>query len=317
MKLSKLFPKSVQRHLEMNAGAFYAVNNLWYNIKADKLTGLALNCNKRGVSDTNFGRELVVSLTTYGRRLHNVHVIIESIMQGSLLPNRIVLWVDEKLREKPLPIAIQRQVERGLEVIYCKDIRSYTKLVPALLHFPEANIITIDDDVIYNYDLVESLVNANAEYSDCIVAKRCHRIVMGRDGRPVSYNDWHFGDGYMFPTSLNFFTGVGGVLYPSGALDSEVLNEHVFSSICPLADDVWFFAMALKKGTKVMRAFASSPIGDDFLVNSDLQAGGLCQQNVAKNQNDKQIAAVFAKYNLYGKLKDENKRVKDLLAQSK
>ena len=310
MKLSNLLPQALRRHLFMNEATYNAVANLWYNMKADKLTDLALNSTKRGISDQNFGHELIVSLTTYGSRLHSVHTIIESIMQGSLLPNRIVLWVDEKLKDKPLPIALQHQMTRGLEVAYCTDIRSYTKLLPALRKFPKADIITIDDDVIYNFDLVESLVNAHVEYPDCIVARRCHRIVLGgKEMKPVAYNKWLMGGGYQTPTYLNFFTGGGGAYYPAGSLDPEVLNEDVFLSICPLADDVWFNAMAIKSGTRIMRAYASSPVGDDFLVSSVLQAGGLCQQNVVHGENDRQIKAVFEKYDLFGVLREEKERV--------
>ena len=39
--------------------------------------------------------ELIVSLTTYSKRIYQVHLVIETLMEQTLKPNRIVLWLDE------------------------------------------------------------------------------------------------------------------------------------------------------------------------------------------------------------------------------
>ena len=285
------------------------VRNLPFAMKADALTEKAINCTRPGVSDKHYGNELIVSLTTYSHRLYSVHLTIESIMQGTVLPNRIILWLGEEMRELPLPVVLQNQVKRGLEIAFCKDIRSYTKLMPTLCEYPSADVITIDDDLIYNYDLVESLVNAHDAYGDCIVARRIHRIVMGEDNRPLPYAQWEWGHGYNDPTHLNFFTGVGGVYYPADSLDKEVYNEKVFTEICKYADDIWFNAMALKKGTKVMRARSINPQGEDYLMNMSVQDIALCLINNGQSQNDIQLKAVFERYGLYPLLSKELERM--------
>ena len=102
---------------------------------------------------------------------------------------------------------------------------------------------------------------------------------------------------------LNFFTGVGGVLYPPGSLDEEVYNETTFVSICEYADDVWFNAMALKKGTLVNKVYTRNSSGDDYLLNVEVQDVGLVNLNTKGEMlNDTQIKAVFSKYDLYKKL---------------
>lgn len=84
-------------------------------------------------------------------------------------------------------------MNRGLEVALCKNVRSYTKLYPALCNCPDSDVITIDDDIMYKYDLVESLVNTHRNYGDCIVAHRTHRIILGTDGLPAPYTQWGWG----------------------------------------------------------------------------------------------------------------------------
>lgn len=91
------------------------------------------NSKEKGVSSNLIcDKQVVVSLTTHGSRLYDVHLAIESIMQGTIRPNKIILWISEKDKSVALPVYLQNQQMRGLEIKYCTDIRSYTKLIPAL-----------------------------------------------------------------------------------------------------------------------------------------------------------------------------------------
>lgn len=279
------------------------VDRLQYEMKANEMINLMLNSTSSGISDKNYSDEkLIVSLTTYGKRLKDVSITIESIMQGSMKPNRIMLWIDESWKGAPLPIALQNQQLRGLEVCYCEDIRSYTKLVPALHECPNDIIITIDDDVLYRYDLVERLFNEHLKNPNMIIANRIHKIVLGKDGKPLQYNEWKWSTKDDDVSPLNFFTGVGGVLYPPHSLDDEVFNDKVFLDICKYADDIWFNAMALKKGTKVLKGQSYNENGIDYYYTE--QKESLRNVNVnGDGLNDVQLKCVFEKYFLYDRLK--------------
>ncbi len=282
------------------------LQRLEYQLKQDVLIDKIMHCTESGVSSERLCEgELIVSLTTYGRRFYDVAATIESIMQGTVKPNRIVLWLGEELKEKPLPITLQKQMKRGLEVEYVKDIRSYTKLVPCLKKYPEACIITIDDDMIYDYDLVEKLVNTHLEYPENIISNEIHRLVLDKSGKPVTFFNWKHGIDPEDDSPLNFLMGVGGVFYPPHALHDEVLNEDVFLNICKYADDVWFYAMALMKGTGIRRGINRRNGGHDRVTNWNVQDMGLLNinDNRKKCMNDIQLKAVFDKYNLYDKLK--------------
>ncbi len=284
----------------------HGMQRIEYCMRHDDMVEKALNCNVPGITtDRLCGHEVIVSLTTYGKRLLDVSPTIESIMQGSMKPNRIVLWLDNGLEGSPLPIALQRQCERGLEIAFCKDLRSYKKLIPALCKFPEAVVITIDDDAIYNYDLVEKLVNAHKLYPHDIVANRVHRMVLGKDGCPIPYMEWNWCVNPPLEESspLLFFTGVGGVLYPPGSFNSAVTDEAVFMEICKSADDVWFNSMALMAGTKVRKCYTHDVKGEDYILNEDVQDVGLLHINISKaGGNDRQLKAVYDKYGLWNKL---------------
>lgn len=271
--------------------------------KALQLTEQVHHSTERGISSEKLcDEEIIVSLTSYGKRIYDVYLAIESIMQGSIKPNRILLWLsEEEFSNKVLPQTLQKQVERGLEIRFCKDIKSYNKLIYTLKEFPKACTITIDDDLIYNFDLVENLVAAHKNDPNCIWANRIHEMTYNKDGSLKSYLQWLFTVNHDCTNKKNnFFTGVGGVLYPPNSLHKEVFNEDVFMGICPTADDVWFNAMARLKGTEIRKSYTHSPNGEDFLVNESLQSEGLITINNNPNncQNNKQIKAVFEKYGI-------------------
>jgi len=247
--------------------------------------------------------DIIVSLTTYGKRLYEVHLTIESIMEQTLKANRIVLWIDNSLKDKRLPVSLERLQDRGLEIRYCKDIRSYTKLIPSLKAFPDDAIITVDDDILYDFDVLERLINGHIESPELILANRMHFIKKKSNGQIDHYNKWNQYVKQYEAHPNNFPTGVGGVLYPPQCFDEEVFRDDIFLDICKYADDIWFKAMALKKGTLSKSVFTKNAKGEDYLINDDVQDVGLKQINVNKSLNDKQFNAVFERYDLIKKLK--------------
>lgn len=279
------------------------INEIRFRIKYDELTTKALSESEIGVTKKQYGdSQIIVSLTTHGKRIYDVHAAIESIMQGSVKPNKIILWISEDYRNTILPLTLQKQQKRGLEIEYCKDIRSYTKLIYALKKFPNASIVTIDDDTIYPHDLLESLVNAHTESPYCICANWIREYPKNLDKNYMSILQWEQISDTTEISERYFFEGFAGVLYPPYSLDSEVFNENIFLDICKYADDVWFNAMALKANTKVKYAWKHYSIAS-FNYNEDVQCVAL--QNVNNNGevlNDVQIKAVFNKYNLWHKL---------------
>lgn len=280
----------------------YIARQVKENIRTQYMQDKVMSTTEMGISSTKLcEHEVVVSLTTHGIRIHNVCLAIESIMQGSVKPNRIVLWLsEEEFKGKLLPISLQNQVKRGLQIEYCRDIRSFKKLIPSLKMFPEACIVTIDDDVIYDFDLVENLIKTHIENPTVVCANRIHRLELSENKMPISYIQWQWGINDYMPNKLNFFTGVGGVLYPPNIFLQEVFNESVFMDICEFADDVWFNAMLMLNKVSIIKSYTHSLQGEDYVEISDVKYVGLCNENVNSHscRNDIQIKAVWDKYKL-------------------
>lgn len=304
MKMVNILKKIRQRFFMISDNNFL-MHQILFNQKKYILEQNILQIQELGVTNEKYcDHDIIVSLTTYSKRIYDVHLTIESIMEQTMKANRIILWLDYSFENQPLPKALQLLQKRGLEIEYCKDIRSYKKLIPALKKFPEDAIITIDDDVMYEFDLLEKLISAYQKDSSCIYCNRAHVMRLNETGNLLSYLQWTWGSNDTEANILNFPTGVGGILYPPHSLDEEVFNEFVFFDICKYADDVWFKAMAMKKGTLCKKVYTHNPKGEEYLENEMVQDIALGRINVqGEILNDKQIEAVFMKYNLYPLLK--------------
>ena len=244
---------------------------------------------------------LIVSLTTHATRLYEVHLTIESILLGSLKPHHVILWIDDN-DDRPLPLALERQTARGLKVMRTAPMRSYAKLVPALGLFPDADIVTIDDDIFYPTDFLERLVESHRRYPGAVIANVIMQLTRNAEGIPQEIRDWPY-----IPTTEPspaspdlFFEGFGGVLYPAGSMPPETLDNGLFRSLCPTADDVWFNAMTRLAATPV-HVCLRSPYDFIAATNPACQGSALNLINNSQRRNDDQLLAVWRHFNLQGK----------------
>lgn len=239
----------------------------------------------------------VVSLTSYPKRINLVHKTIQSLLRQNLKPGKIILWlaVEEfPHREKDLPTSITRLVDDRFNVCFYHNIRSYKKLIPTLKLYPDSVIITVDDDMVYGENLLDSLVSSYVKYPEMIHCCRCHLVQLGDDGNPLPYKKWLWNDSltHIYPSYRNFFTGVGGVLYPPHSLCLDVFDEQKFNELCPDGDDVWFWAMAVLNGTLINRIDAYGRVKFGYIEGS--QQDALWKTN--KRYNDFMISKIFKYY---------------------
>ena len=281
------------------------IHQIRFNQKKYILEQNILYSQELGVTDEKYcNHDIIVSLTTYSKRIYDVHLAIESVMEQTMKANRIILWLDYSFEKQPLTRALQLLQKRGLEIEYCKDIYSYKKLIPTLQKCPNDAIITIDDDLIYEFDLLEKLIMAYQKDPSYIYCNRHHLMRKDDEGKLLPYTQWTWNYIGLDANIMNFPTGGGGALYPPHSLDEEVFNENEYLDICRYADDVWFKAMAMKKGTLSKKVYTHDPKGEEYFLNENIQDTGLYLINTQGAMlNDRQIEAVFTKYNLYKLLK--------------
>lgn len=223
---------------------------------------------------------VMVSLTSYGKRLGIVHLTVLSLMGQSVRPDRIVLWLDAE--EGAVPGSLKMLEKYGLDIRYgCEDLKGHKKYFWALREFADSCVITVDDDVMYPADTVESLLAAHGRYPDAVVARRVNRMVVA-DGALAPYADWEFEwHGDDVPRDDLLATGVGGVLYPPHCFGDLAFDLGPIAGTGLGNDDLWLKANEIIYGRKVAWApcdlphpYAIVPDQDDGLFDGNVQGGG-------------------------------------------
>lgn len=252
--------------------------------------------------------ELIVSVTTFPKRINKIWIVVESILRQTLQPKLVVLTLS-KLQfssKELLPANLLNLEKEGLlEIIWTNDdLRSHKKYYDVMQKYPHDIIVTIDDDFIYANTMLENLYNFHLLYPNSIIT----HLALQRHGS--NYQEWQ---NLFFkpvaPTYNIMQYGGSGVLYPPASLHLDAFNKDTIKECCPLADDLWLNAMALLKGTLIAKT--NYDIYLMPVIFRDDQP--LFKENVLENKNNDQIRALECKYgSLFFERKDSNRKKLDV-----
>ena len=221
------------------------VLNPYIRYKADNLGSYL------GVNELKREPQIIVTLTSYEKRFEDLEIAIYSLLNQSLKPDRIILWLSDRYDSiNDLPYSLTRFIKNGLEIRFVKDIKSYTKVIYTFKEFPDAIIVTADDDVYYSKTWLEKLYYSYVTHPNDIQVHRAHRVVV-ENNKIMPYESWTKHVEEESARFDNFLTGVGGVLYPPNCFSKEVLRADIFLKKAPYADDIWLWVMALAHGRKI------------------------------------------------------------------
>lgn len=232
---------------------------------------------------------VVVTLTSHAPRFGGLLFTLRSLLAQQVRADRTILWVGSEARPF-LPAGIAGLP--GLEIRETLDIGPYTKLIPALDLCPDACLVTADDDTYYRPTWLGDLVQAWDGTSRHIPCHRAHRILQGPDGLPLPYSRWDAEiDGPAAGDDI-FATGVGGVLYPPGALPPEARDVALFRRLAPRTDDLWLHVVGRMAGARVEKIGRYQPL----LTKPSTQAAALAHANVDGGENDASLKRLIAHF---------------------
>lgn len=239
---------------------------------------------------TNYDSPVIVSLTSYKPRFRKLYLTIKCLLRQSIKPNKIILWVSyDDYRFLPENVKEMSKKNHYFEIYTCEDIKSYKKIIPSLKKFPNAHIVTADDDVFYPKNwLLYLLKELNSERT--VITHRAHEPIFVND-LLMPYDSWNHNIEKQ-KTKIIFPTGVGGILYSRNSLPQETLNQEEFMNLAQSADDLWLFWMASKNN--VTYKLTKKRMNIVPWINS--HKGGLAEKNVDGKINDEVINNLQVKY---------------------
>lgn len=209
------------------------------------------------MTENKHKQQVVISMTSFPAAIPFAEDAVRSLLNGSVLPDKLILYVTlSQFAEGEMPeglLALAKESPVFEIRNYDRDIRSYRKLIPALADFPEAIIVTVDDDVYYHHNMLKDLLDLHAQIPDAILAHRAKRIKYGKPYKKwCKYRWYHFLFKRIYRRFDNIQTGVGGVLYPPHSLRADMMDVELFTKLAPSTDDIWFWAAGAANGFPVV-----------------------------------------------------------------
>lgn len=240
---------------------------------------------------------VIVSLTSYPARFEAVAQTLEPLFRQTVAPDCIQLWLaeDEFPQTGDLPKSLRDLADIGLEIKWCKrSLKPHTKYFWAMRENPDAIIITIDDDIVYPLNLVETLLQVHYRHPEAIVANRTHIVTLDESGSIAKYSDWMFEQTSICGTPRRdlLATGVGGVLYPPNVFDESVFDEMAINETCLFADDLWLMVHELRLDVPVV----STGVDPTLSYVPGTQESGLYLDNLEGGRNDDFLKVLFERY---------------------
>ena len=255
----------------------------WYKKNATQKPGITLQKREQ---------RIIVSLTTYPKRIKTIWLTIETLMRQSVKPDEIVLWLAASQFEDglcSLPENLLRLQDRGLTIRFCDDLRSHKKYYYALQEYPKDLVILTDDDMFYPRDTIQKLIRMHKKWpndSCCITAQV---IEPNFQAMPSLWRNPRLDEHNLQHTSqIQAFTG-SGTLIPPDALPSETFEKEIFQHLCFYADDLWITFMAQRNGTKIstLKKWRPFPIciygtaeGSLYYINGEGKQNDIQWQNL-------------------------------------
>lgn len=188
-------------------------------------------------------RGLIVSLTSFPKRIGRVWLTVETLLRQTVLPERIILWLSRSQfphGTAQMPRNLLRLRNRGLEIRFVDDdLRSHKKYFYAMQEFPEANVVTVDDDMLYPSDMLDTLWRGHVRYPAAVVGNRGKMIYASIP----RYEHWPALDRPTYSEDL-LFVGCSGILYPPHCLHRDAFRVDLIKSLAFTADDIWLSCMA-------------------------------------------------------------------------
>ena len=239
---------------------------------------------------------VIVSMTTFPARIGYVHLAIKSLLNQTVKPGKIILWLArEQFRDTAIPPQLQELCRYGLEIRYCdEDILAHKKYYYAMREFPDNLIVTYDDDIIYPEDSLEKLLKMHVQHPDAIICNRGREIEI-ESVFVAPYRYWKVSG--RIPAGVPSYrvmasTGAG-TLYPPHCMPEETFDIEKIRTLALTADDLWMKVMSIHAGVPVVK---SQTRGKALCVSKGKQDITLAHQNVDQSLNDRVMQDLLAQY---------------------
>ena len=259
---------------------------------------IELKNNAKERNDLRFLPKVIVSFTTYSKRIHTVHKVIATILKQTVQPDKVILWLSKENFPSGEKVFNEKLIDYSKKYIDIEwvddDLKSHKKYYYALKKYPNAIIITIDDDLIYEKHMIEKLIQSYLMHPSAISAMRTHLIVQDDKGEIAPYSEWkkEYNGLINIPSMQLFATTGAGTLFPPHCFNKEVYNLEIIKKYCLNADDIWIKFMGILYNVPVVLVSKN----EKLVYIKNTQDIALYKNNIYRGENDKQLKNLLNYY---------------------
>ena len=250
-----------------------------------------------GLVSDNREKNIIVSLTSFPARFSQIELCLKSLVLQSFKPNKIIVYLGSDSSAEMLTKEMLDYEKYGVEYRFDdhKNLMPHKKYFYAMQDYPEAIIVTADDDIIYPRDWLLSLYQSYERYPNAVSARRVHLITL--EGNVLApYNHWEDQCRKVkTPSHRLIATGNSGVLYPPHCFDKEAFNVTAIQETCLKADDLWLKCMEIRNNIPVVwvHSWEVSLPEIDNKGNKKLS-----DENVFERTNDEVLSNIMEHYKI-------------------
>lgn len=247
---------------------------------------------------------LVVSLTTWPKRIATVHKVIDNMLLQSRRPDKVILYLAEDEfpnRKLPEPLELRLKRDERFEVRFVDNLYSHKKYLHVFKDFPGSVIVLVDDDIVYPNTMLRELMVHYRRNPHAVVCFRSHTMVMAKNRQFAPYCEWMKERKIINRVShLIFPTTGGGTLFPPNVLPPETFDVQKIRTTALTADDLWIKWHLMLNGVPVK--YINGYGSDKLLLIPGTQAETLCSINVTEKKNDKIWKKILSLYPVQAEL---------------
>lgn len=237
-------------------------------------------------------KKIVISITSYPKRIYEIHRVIRSLWEQNLKVDEIILYLsmDEfPHKQEDLPRELNNMNGiKGFRIEWVEgNLKSHKKYYYALQKYRDDIVITVDDDIEYAESLVSDLWKSYKMFPNAISARRTRMIQKeGTNLRPYYAWDNYYGECVEEQRMDLCAIGVGGVLYPPRCASDKWFDQEKMLAMSEYQDDLWLKFNELKDGIPIVYV---KPTQEDSEIESGRKTA-LGIKNLYNGQNDKSIS---------------------------
>jgi len=217
--------------------------------------GLFTKCKLSDKSERE--ERIIVSLTSFPKRIKYVWLPIRSLLCNTQRPDRLILWLSKEQfpkGENSLPRLLLNLKKYGAEFRFVEgDIKSHKKYYYAYREFKDDLVLLVDDDLIYpSYFISKMYEKWKISDKPSMVFNYGQRLYSAQGELLPADQRVDVLDEDNDSRTIMAGSGGGLMLRPS-TLSPLITNKDLFLSLTPYSDDYWIDTNVRYSGLKMYK----------------------------------------------------------------